>query len=952
MDSSPRSDDDGPSPPRRPSHSHSQSAVSHVSQAHAADTMSDSPAAKRRKKDGNDLRQRVTRACDRCKKRKVRCTGVRPCEHCIEAGTHCTYDLSYARGRLPSIPSVQTVQSDQSPSPSNLPASSYGVLASPVSTERSSAHHQDNATADGAQAQHQVDDAAAAQLNQQRQQQQQQQQQQQRPTEGLSFLSAAAAEMDRRPGDNTEGGAAFGLTVPGSIPLALPQSSSSLPPATEVPAASSRVSPEPLQTDLQGHYVGPASGVSFLLRVQKRLHDNVSFLQQSSSSIFTFGDAPLQPQAHDDFDSGGGGSGTDPGLLFLTKPEANRLLARYFDFAVPTHRFLHRPTVESWLNTFFATRGRMTTMTSGNNGNGNGSGNGRDSREDGRAEAAVLFMVFAQARDYLRASEVTADMDSSAHYYRAAELQLAREKGAVRVASVQARLCQCFYLLSQSRINHCWSLFGTTAHLALAIGLNRNRRADPAGGLSHIDVECRRRTFWCAYSLDNYLSAALGRPRTFHDEDIDQELPSIAEDDDILHSEIIRQPNPTTGTGIGLSVNQGLNQGLGQSLGQGLGFGFSGMGMGMTTGGGSGGYALRGMSVMLAPVAHVRLSKIVSMILRDLYAIRPISSTTRATLTAKHTAALLAWRQDDTSLARFLDADHVSASLLIPIFQRQRNVLNLAYYHALLLTHRPVLLSNFAYLRQGASGSSGASNANNSSSRTDGRDPDVRAQAQANMKQCLDAAMNIISIVNDLFQDGQLFRAYWFTMYFAFSAVVVVYVYIIQHQSAPQSTYGAYLAAAVACQSQIARLAENGSLTQRYSLVLEELRLVTLQHAEAFQTTLSAQGNGAGQTVNGGMSSGIGYSQSNNEISGDLSGLNDQPQQHQQQPQPNPGLDLSAVPLAGGLIGGLAGGIADWNGSPSSSLADVTSWGYFDSMVSSGFWPLDSLLSEDHQLRV
>lgn len=697
-------------------------------------------------------------------RRKVRCTGVRPCEHCIEAAMACTYDLSYARGRLPSIPLVLTVQSDQSPSTSTspIPAASYGVLASPVPTERS-AVHRDNAAADGVHptgqqqqqqeephngTQHDRQGQQGQQLSPQQQAQQTQpSQSHQQPTEGLSFLSAAAAEMDRRPGD----AAPFSLAISETIPLNIPP----LPPTADAPAASSRVSPEPLQTDLQGHYVGPASGVSFLLRVQKRLHDNVSFLQQSSSSIFTFGDAPLQPtaQAHDEFDAAGG---SDTPLLFLTQPEANSLLARYFDFAVPTHRFLHRPTIEAWLATFYATRGRMSTS----NGSNGGGGNGRESREDGRAQAAVLFMVFAQARDYLPASAVGADMDSSAHYYRAAELQLAREKGAVRLASVQARLCQCFYLLSQSRINHCWSLFGTTAHLALAIGLNRNRRADPAGGLSHIDVECRRRTFWCAYSLDNYLSAALGRPRTFHDEDIDQELPSISEDDDIMHGEIIRRSTPSVGLHLGHGFGQNLSQGFGLGLGMNMGMG----------GGGGGGGTLRGMSVMLAPVAHVRLSKIVSMILRDLYAIRPISSTARAGLTAKHTAALLAWRHDDTGLARFLDADRVSASLLIPIFQRQRNVLNLAYWHARLLTHRPVLLSNFAYLRQGASSSSGGAGggggsttttANNESSRADARDPDVRAQAQASMQQCLDAAMHIIEIVDDLFQDGQLFRAYW-----------------------------------------------------------------------------------------------------------------------------------------------------------------------------------------------
>lgn len=111
---------------------------------------------------------------------------------------------------------------------------------------------------------------------------------------------------------------------------------------------------------------------------------------------------------------------------------------------------------------------------------------------------------------------------TSARFFRAAENLLSGERGAVRLASVQARLLQCFYLLTQSRINHCWSLFGTLSHLALAIGLNRGRKCDPSTKVDYVEIESRRRLFWVAYSLDKYLAAALGRPRTFKDEDIDQ----------------------------------------------------------------------------------------------------------------------------------------------------------------------------------------------------------------------------------------------------------------------------------------------------------------------------------------------------------------------------------------------------------------------------------------------
>lgn len=92
----------------------------------------------------------------------------------------------------------------------------------------------------------------------------------------------------------------------------------------------------------------------------------------------------------------------------------------------------------------------------------------------------------------------------------------------MRLASVQARLVQCYYLLAQSRINQCWSLFGTTAHLALAIGLNRSRCGDRPGQVDYIELECQRRTFWSAYVLDKFMSAALGRPMTLRDPDIDQ----------------------------------------------------------------------------------------------------------------------------------------------------------------------------------------------------------------------------------------------------------------------------------------------------------------------------------------------------------------------------------------------------------------------------------------------
>jgi hypothetical protein len=142
------------------------------------------------------------------------------------------------------------------------------------------------------------------------------------------------------------------------------------PSAAMYAEASSHNSPEPSQTDLQGHYIGPASGVSFLHRIQKRLHQAISF--SPASSIFTFGDAPLQLAEF------------DPSFcMMLPRPDAQRLVDRYFDFAMPTYRFLHRPTIQGWFNEFYDTLGTMRDV------------------QKAPAKVALLFMVFAHARVYM-----------------------------------------------------------------------------------------------------------------------------------------------------------------------------------------------------------------------------------------------------------------------------------------------------------------------------------------------------------------------------------------------------------------------------------------------------------------------------------------------------------------------------------------------------------------------
>lgn len=477
----------------------------------------------------------------------------------------------------------------------------------------------------------------------------------------------------------------------------------------------------------------------------------------------------------------------------------------------------------------------------------------------------------------------------------------------MRLASVQARLLQCFYLLTQSRINHCWSLFGTLSHLALAIGLNRGRKCDPSTTVDYVELESRRRLFWVAYSLDKYLAAALGRPRTFKDEDIDQvcifvkdcdqfiytcqELPTVVNDND-LHPTYM---NPTPA---------------------------------------------KSHSVMMAPVEHIkydrifpglvlitddyRLTRIVSLVLRDLYSIRPPSLPRRIELSSKYTADLQTWRSAlSPALLLSGDAGGIDSHLLIPIYQRQRSVLNLAYHHAMLLIHRPFLLRDFASLTHMPTHPTWCS--------TSGSGP---IDTSANVSACLEAAMNIVRVVDDVFTSSNLFRSFWFTQYYAFCAVVVLYIYRIQQHMVTPGKCEGYFSAGMKCQRQLESVSESDCLARRYCLVLEELRVEALRQTSRLSEPAVTPVNPATDTPSANTAS---------------AGLHDSllPDTTPQTDGASPsGL---ATFYSANSLPTPESAVFSTNFIPNSSImSDLTSWGQFDSLVTAGIGMFDGGFQGDN----
>lgn len=145
----------------------------------------------------------------------------------------------------------------------------------------------------------------------------------------------------------------------------------------------------------------------------------------------------------------------------------------------------------------------------------------------------------------------------------------------------------------------------------------------------------------------------------------------------------------------------------------------------------------------------------------------------------------------------------------------------------------------------------------------------------------------------------------------------MLYIYVIQKRASPPEVYTNYFSAAIRCQSHISSIAEKGSLSERYCLVLEELRV------EALRQTASLHH----QSMTGlGVTDG-GHSQEN-------------------------GFPTLPVPVERNPTGAAATNYADLAGDApmdfndflSPALCEDMGWGQFASMVSGGF---DAFLNDD-----
>lgn len=104
--------------------------------------------------------------------------------------------------------------------------------------------------------------------------------------------------------------------------------------------------------------------------------------------------------------------------------------------------------------------------------------------------------------------------------------------------SLQAIVFMTIFLQSSAKMSTCHSYISAAMAASLQMGLHRCKPEV----VNPIERETRKRVFWTIRTMETYIVAILGLPRTVGDDDIDQEMPLEVDDQYITKEGILPMP--------------------------------------------------------------------------------------------------------------------------------------------------------------------------------------------------------------------------------------------------------------------------------------------------------------------------------------------------------------------------------------------------------------------------
>ncbi|KAK6530146.1 hypothetical protein TWF694_003514 [Orbilia ellipsospora] len=147
-------------------------------------------------------------------------------------------------------------------------------------------------------------------------------------------------------------------------------------------------------------------------------------------------------------------------------------------------------------------------------------------------EIAQLFLVFSIASSQSETRN-TAEHESFTRQWQYALEAIMLEPSIESLQCLVLAQLYCMSIGDDSRLNQYKSLAVGTA---LRLGLNQDQKKF---GISALQLEMRKRAFWCVYLLDSFSASMLGLPTLINDEETSIEYPADIDDEYVSESGIL-----------------------------------------------------------------------------------------------------------------------------------------------------------------------------------------------------------------------------------------------------------------------------------------------------------------------------------------------------------------------------------------------------------------------------
>lgn len=432
-------------------------------------------------KSQENKRRRVTRACDTCRQKKVKCDGKQPCIHCTVYSYKCSYDQPNIRNKKNSgipIPSQ--------PSPAILQVAAQAAVA--FGSNNNSSNQQ------------------LLQLLQQQQHVVHQHQHQPLPadepipkTNLIIFQQIINALLPKLQLNGFDPNLQFDLNKFQKVVQYVMSKSQTftlnLNEITEIMQdPDSQIPPPPPASSSSSHH--------------RRTLSVGSFDDSSNSAV---------------------SSPREVGLHLPSKEVALNLIYTTWNKACVLFRFYHRPSLLEEVDLLYS----LDPMNYG------------DRQQKflpflySILACGSLFSKTPYTMGTPSENEKNLEDDGFKYFLEARKLIDISNVGDIN--SIQTVVMMIIYLQCSARLSTCYSYIGIALRSALKEGLHRNltlfqnskKKLDP------IEEDTRKRLFYTIYKMDIYINSLLGLPRSLNEDEFDQLLPVELDDENVTRTEYL-----------------------------------------------------------------------------------------------------------------------------------------------------------------------------------------------------------------------------------------------------------------------------------------------------------------------------------------------------------------------------------------------------------------------------